>query len=324
MVITVTLRSLVDGMQMENTGTAGLKTAISKAAEPKTLAQLLASDVIKSQISLALPKHLTADRFTRVAITELKKNPVLAKCDHGTFLSCMMQAAALGLEIGVQGQAFLVPYNDRKKNAYVCTLIPGWKGLVDLVSRSGRGTVWTGAVFKGDDFDYALGDRPFVKHQPGAEDDPTKITHVYAIGRVNGSEWPVIEVWTAEKVRKHRDRYNKQGDKHYSFREWEMYARKVPLLQVIKYMPQSIELRNAVELDARAEMGVSQAAIDGDYFTLPEDDDEPLGNAEPTLNEVLSMIKNGDLDLAEDLLRSLSMEDAKIAMGAINVARSQQ
>jgi hypothetical protein len=118
--------------------------------------------------------------------------------------------------------------------------------LVDIANRSGRCTVWTGAVFDGDEFDYALGDRPFVMHKPGEEDDPSKLVYVYAVGRVNGSEWPVIEVWSMKKVWRHRDQYNKVGQRHYSFRDKEMYARKVPLLQVLKYMPSSIELSNAI------------------------------------------------------------------------------
>ena len=109
-------------------------------------------------------------------------------------------------------------------------------------SSAGRASIWTGAVFEGDEFDYALGDRPFVTHKPGGEDDPKKLTHVYCVGRIKGAEWPVIDVWTASKVEKHRDRYNRQGNKHYSYRNWEMYARKVVLLQVIKYMPASTEI----------------------------------------------------------------------------------
>jgi recombination protein RecT len=129
-------------------------------------------------------------------------------------------------------------------------------------------------VFDGDDFDYSLGDNPFIKHKPGDEDRSEAITHVYAVGRVRGSDYPVIEVWTVSKVRKHRDHYNKVGDKHYSFRDWEMYARKVPLLQVLKYMPASIELNNAITAANAAEMG-KNTIIDGDIVTILDDDGSP-------------------------------------------------
>lgn len=222
-------------------------------------------DKFKPQMALALPKHLTADRMARLAVTAFSTTPKLQECDPKSILGGIMTAATLGLEIGVDGQGFLVPYGK------TCTFVPGWKGLVDLVSRSGRATVWTGAVFQGDEFDYALGDSPFIRHRPGEENDPDLMTHVYAVGRVNGSEHPVIEVWTVGKVRKHRDKYNKQGGKHYSFRDWEMYARKIPLLQVLKYMPKSIELSNAMALSNAADQG-NHAVIDGNFVTVTDPD----------------------------------------------------
>jgi recombination protein RecT len=221
----------------------------------------------KQQIEMALPKHLNADRMCRLALTAFHQNSALMRCDAKSVFGSVVLAAQLGLEIGVAGQGYLVPYKGR------ATFVPGWQGLVDLVSRSGRATVWTGAVFEGDDFDFALGDRPFVTHKPCGEDDPTAMTHVYGIGRVNGSEWPVIEVWPISRVLKHRDRNNKVGDKHYSFAHWEMYARKVPLLQVLKYMPKSIELTNALAVEYAAEQGKSAKIMDGNFVTV-EDDEE--------------------------------------------------
>lgn len=222
-------------------------------------------DTFKPQLQLALPKHLTVDRMARLALTSFSTNEKLQACDPRTIAASIMTASTLGLEPGVNGQGFLVPYGR------TCTFVPGWKGLVDIVNRSGRATVWTGAVFDGDHFDYALGDRPFVQHRPADEDDPGKLTHVYAIGRVNGSDWPVIEVWTMRKVWRHRDQYNKVGKAHYSFRDPEMYARKVALLQVLKYMPSSIELSNAIAASHAAENG-RNATIDGNFVTFPDND----------------------------------------------------
>lgn len=244
-------------------------TALKQAATGKkenpvaTFSNFL--DKLKPQMSLALPKHLSADRMARLAVTAFSTTPKLQECDPKSIAGSIMTASTLGLEPGVDGQGFLVPYGR------TCTFVPGWKGLVDLVSRSGRATVWTGAVFQGDEFDYALGDSPFIKHRPGEENDPDKLTHVYAVGRVNGSQLPVIEVWTIKKVWKHRDKYNKVGGKHYSFRDPEMYARKIPLLQVLKYMPKSIELSNAIALSTAVDQG-QHAIIEGDFVTVTDMD----------------------------------------------------
>lgn len=218
---------------------------------------------LKPQMALALPKHMNADRMTRLALTAFSSNGDMQECDFKSIASSLMTAGALGLEPGVNGAGYLIPYKR------TCTFVPGWKGLQDLVNRSGRATTWTGAVFEGDEFDYALGDRPFVMHRPGDETDPAKLTHVYSIGRVNGAEFPVIEVWSMRKVWKHRDALNKQGSKHYSYKHPEMYARKVVLLQVLKYMPTSIEIANAVAVAEASESGRG-AVIEGGFVVLDE------------------------------------------------------
>jgi recombination protein RecT len=226
----------------------------------------------QAEIARALPRHINPERMARVALTCFRQTPALARCSPESIFAAVIQASQLGLEPGLQGRAYLIPYKNE------CTFVPGWKGLVELVNRTGRASAWTGAVFDGDDFDYQLGDSPFVKHRPGLEDDPAKLQYAYAIGRVKGAEWANIEVWTNAKIAKHRDRYNRQGDKHYSYREWEMYARKVPLLQVLKYLPSSPELETALTLNEQVEMGHGQGlTLDGvlsgapPIYTPPED-----------------------------------------------------
>lgn len=272
-------------------------------------------DRLKPQMALALPKHMNADRMARLALTAFSSNRDMQACEFRTIASSLMTAGALGLEPGVNGAGYLIPYKG------TCTFVPGWKGLVDLVSRSGRATVWTGAVFEGDAFDYALGDRPFVRHQPGDETDPAKLTHVYAIGRVNGSDYPVIEVWTMRKVWKHRDALNKQGGKHYSYRHPEMYARKVPLLQVLKYMPTSIEVANAIAVAEASDTGRG-AVIDGAGFVTVNDDvDQDTGevrDAAGTEAKTLPALPAGQFDAKAAEWRGLVRSGKKTAAALIS------
>lgn len=226
----------------------------------------------KGQIALALPKHISADRMVRLAMTSFSQNPGLQKCDMHSIFASVIVAAQLGLEIGVGGQGYLVPYKGK------ATFVPGWQGLVDLVSRAGRATVWTGAVYRGDEFDWALGDRPYVKHRPAGDGDSWKdITHVYAVGRVNNSEHPVIEVWTMDRVVRHLNKFNKVGGMHYALKDngqnMEMYARKVALLQVLKYMPKSVEVQRAVDVAQVADTGKS-FEFDGEVVTVKDIDDQ--------------------------------------------------
>lgn len=225
----------------------------------------------KSQIALALPKHISADRMVRLAMTSFSQNAALQKCDMQSIFASVVIAAQLGLEIGVGGQGYLVPYKGK------ATFVPGWQGLVDLVSRAGRATVWTGAVYRGDHFEWALGDNPFVKHQPQGDGDSWRdISHVYAIGRVNGSQYPVIEVWTMDRVVRHLNKFNKVGANHYALKDdgqnMEMYARKVALLQVLKYMPKSIEVQRAMDVANATDSG-KDFTFDGEVVVLADQDD---------------------------------------------------
>lgn len=238
----------------------------------------------KSQLELALPKHLNADRMVRLSLTAFSQNPALQRCDPKTIFGSIIVASQLGLEIGVNGQGYLVPYKDK------CTFVPGWKGLVDLANRGGRCTVWTGAVYEGDEFDYMLGDSPYCKHKPCGEFEESKLTHVYAIGRVKDSEMPVIEVWPIKKVHAHFKKTVVPAlqSNHYSKKHLEAYAKKVALLQVLKYMPQSIEMSNAVDVSYAAEQGKG-ITIDGDFVSVdnsPQDLQQEQNIQNSTQNEV--------------------------------------
>ncbi len=237
---------------------------------PETFPAMI--DQLKKQVALALPKHLNADRMARIALTEFRKNPALAKCNPTTVFASVIIAAQVGLEPGVMGQGYLIPYKD------TCQFVPGWQGLVDLAQRSGRSSVWTGAVFAGDEFEWEFGTSPYIKHKPCGENDPAKLLYTYAVGRVKGAEFPIIEVWPMARVWSHRDRFNKVGTRHYSYAHPEMYARKVPLLQVLKYLPKSAELALAVELENAAETSGQRLdisdAIDGTFSCAPDQTEE--------------------------------------------------
>jgi recombination protein RecT len=258
--------------------TTSLDRIASGTKEPSAVAKFASfMDKLKPQMALALPRHMNPDRMTRLALTAFSSNKDLQACTPQSIASSIMTAAQLGLEPGINGQGYLIPYKG------ACTFVPGWKGLVDLVARSGRATVWTGVVFPGDQFDYQLGDSPHCKHVPSGDgDDSAEFTHVYAIGRVRDSSMAVIEVWTRAKVKKHLKQYNKVGGRHYALageNNFEMYARKVALLQVLKYMPASIELANAITVSDAAEEGRG-AVIEGDFVTLadvPESVDTETG-----------------------------------------------
>ncbi len=282
-------------------------TAVDKKQQSPVAKFSSFMDQLKPQIARALPAHMNADRMARLALTAFSTTPALQQCDPKSIAGAIMTAAQIGLEPGINGQGYLIPYKD------TCTFVPGWKGLVDLVSRSGRATVWTGAVRDGDKFEYQLGDEPFCKHRPGDEDDDAPFTHVYAIGRVKDAEMPVIEVWSRAKVLKHLKKYNKVGNRHYANTDennLEMYARKCALLQVLKYMPSSIELANAITASHAAEEGHG-VVIEGGIVVEVDNEPKDTGPQECTPEQFAELAKEW-----EPLVRS-KKKKAKDAISAM-------
>lgn len=268
------------------------------STELKKISTQLAA--MKPQMELALPKHLSVDRMTRLALTQFSTNRKLFECSWQSVAGAIMTAVQMGLEPGVAGQGYLIPYRG------VCQFVPGWKGIMDIANRAGKCTTWTGAVFEGDIFSWGLGDSPFIKHIPCGEDDPSKLTHAYAVGRIKEQDWPVIECWTAARLKRHRDHINKVGEKHYSFQHWEMYCRKVVLLQVLKYMPGSIELMTAVEYADRQEFSNTAKIVDGIVISEDVSDDSQSQTQEEKkpsrMDAVKQQMKSNGKDNSHDHL----------------------
>lgn len=234
-------------------------------------------DKRKDLLGAGIPGHMTVEREIRTATIMLMGSKKLQATTPQSFYTAVSIAINSGIGLG-NGKGYLVPYKQ------TCSYVPGWKGLIDLVNRTGRASAWTGVVRKGDHFEYQLGDSPFLSHKPGDSEEFTDITHYYAVGRVKGAEWPHLVVWSTAKVHKHLKQYNKVGGEHYAVKNddnFEAYGRKVVLLQVIKYLPTSVELENAVAAENANASGKAarvENTIDGNFVFLDDDDttqDEP-------------------------------------------------
>jgi recombination protein RecT len=281
--------------------------AVATGQEPKNPLVAFSNfmDKLKPQMALALPKHLTADRMARLALTAFSGSEKLQNCDPKSIAASIMTAGQLGLEPGINGAGFLVPYGR------TCTFVPGWKGLVDLVARSGRGTVYTGVIFKDQEYTWLDGARrDLIIHNETDLDDPEDITHAYAIGWVKDSSMPVIELWRVTKIVKHRDKYNKVGKSHYSFRDWEMYARKIPLLQVLKYMPCSIEVSNAIAISHAAESGRGATIENGIVIDMGDQmtSGRPIEQVDKSTGEITQSQPTTATDPDDDALRQVEQK----------------
>ncbi len=213
----------------------------------------------------ALPRHMNADRLIRVALTSFNLTPKLLDCTPRSLLGAVIQCAQLGLEPGVLGHAYLIPYGKDVQ------LVVGYKGLLQLSRRSGEiSTVTAHEVCAKDKFSYRYGLAPQLDHVPSEEADRGPITHFYAVVKLKdgGAQF---EVMTKAQVDAHRDRYSRAAKNGPWVTEYPEMGKKTVLRRVFKLSPASIEIQQAVELDERAELQLPQHL--GELTGLPPEEE---------------------------------------------------
>lgn len=213
-------------------------------------------------IQRALPKHITAERMTRIVQTALRTSPKLAQCEPGTFLACVLNCAVIGLEPNTPlGHAYLIPRNNNRTKKVDCTLLIGYAGMLELSYRSGMlRSVDADVVHEGDDFQYSLGLKPYLRLVPQAEAgrEEKPITHAYAIFRLNGDA-EHFTVLSRAQIEKRRLRSAAATDGPWVTDLAEM-CKKSAIRAGWKYIPKSAEMARAMVLDEAPERGVSQYA----------------------------------------------------------------
>lgn len=101
------------------------------------LESLISSPEMQAKFASALPKHLSPDRFARIAILALTRTPKLRECSQESLFKCLLDLSALGLEPDGRN-AHLIPFKNNQAQTTECTLIIDYKGYVDLVMRTGE------------------------------------------------------------------------------------------------------------------------------------------------------------------------------------------
>lgn len=284
--------------------TAALKTIATgqagKTEKPKDLAQLMASPAVQSQLKVALPRHMTAERMARIATTEMRKVPKLAQCDPMSFLGAVIQCAQLGLEPGnALGHAYILPFDKRQKVngqwqtvATEAQVIIGYRGMIDLARRSGQIiSIEARAVYEGDQFECLLGLESKLTHTPDWQNPnrtrPELLRFVYAVAKLKdgGVQFDVMSRAEVDGIRAR----SKSADNGPWVTDYAAMALKSVVRRLFKFLPVSIEMQQAVGLDEQAEQGVSQqnsAIIDGNFSEVEpplelDDQATPAAAAQP-------------------------------------------
>lgn len=271
----------------------------------------------KGEVARALPRHLSPDRIVRVALTAFRLNPKLADVDPRSVFAAVIQSSQLGLEVGLMGEAHLVPFGSQ------CQLIPGYQGLMKLARNSGLvQDIYGHEVRINDRFDIVLGLNRSLMHEPlkqngfpAADEERGAIVGFYAVAvfKDGSRTFHALSKEQVEQVRDHSRGYQ-MARKLRKESPWDTHFVPMGLKTVIRrlchLLPKSPELAMALAMDELNERGETQnlgiaEAIDGSW--APVLDEQP-DDAGPASDPARAATRKPLADLLASIGQALSIE----------------
>lgn len=215
-----------------------MKSNTALAQKQDDLKSLINSESMMRQFKRALPRHLSADRFARIAITALTRTPKLQQCTPASLMKCLLDLSATGLEPDGR-RAHLIPYGNE------CTLIIDYKGLVELIRRSGEVTsLRAETVCEFDEFEWVNGD---ITHRVDWRNPRGEVQAVYAMAKMKDGDAQTC-VMTRDEVEAIRER-SRAGNNGPWKTDWAEMAKKTAVRRLSKMLPLSSEVSQSLSVD---------------------------------------------------------------------------
>ncbi len=137
-------------------------------------------------LDLLAQDETAVKRFYQTFSICIAMEPKLATCTRASLVGAMLEIAALKLEPGVLGEAWVIPFRDRRHNVVEAQVIVGYKGMLKLARNSGRvGKIDSDVVYEKDLFDWRKGTRQYLDFRKSDDEDRGK--------RI--SAWADSEIW---------------------------------------------------------------------------------------------------------------------------------
>lgn len=199
-----------------------MSTELARAAELP-----VAKMIVAKQDSInAIARTGKAEAVIKSALLAVNTDANLAACSPTSVIACIMGAARMGLEVSSQfagrGYVYLIPRKD-KHGVYHSTLQIGYRGLIEMASRSSRfRSVRAEVIRRGDSFIYTPAQDNPITHTVDwqASNKQDNIIGVWAMATLASGE-KVAVVLNAEDLKTISTSSYVNGDyfkKHYT--EW--------------------------------------------------------------------------------------------------------
>jgi recombination protein RecT len=241
----------------------------NEIAKQKNIASEMVSRM-QNEWAKVLPECCTPKRFARVALSCINKNPEMQTAlqtpqGKTSLMSAFMTCAEFGLEPNGR-HAHLIPFRDNRNGGYQIQLIFDYKGIVELVRRSGQvKRIHASEVCENDVFEYDKGE--IQRHTIDFRKPRGKAYAYYAEVAFNDGSVQ-SEVMTIEDIEKIRAR-SKAGKAGPWVTDYAEMAKKTCFKRLSKWLPLSPEARDVIERDNEAEFEPVQKRS---RFEAPADD----------------------------------------------------
>jgi len=233
-------------------------------AQDRAIALKKNMENLKGMLQKALPRlqevaasSIDPKRMIRLVAAAASRNPKLLECTPISVVSSLMTSAQLGLEpVGPLGQAYLVPYWNGQARVNEAQLQIGYRGLIELARRSGAiSSLEAHVVYEKDAFELVYGLASDIVHKPYLDGDPGQLRAVYAVARFKDGSVQ-FEVMTRAQVETIKARsQGGKNDKGPWATDYDEMARKTVVKRLCKYLPLSVEMADAIQIDNAAEEG---------------------------------------------------------------------
>lgn len=200
-------------------------------AAPNGIAAVLSSPAALARITPFLPEGVNVERVIASAQLAVMTNPAIGECDPRSVILAVARVAQWGLEVGQT--AHLVPYGK------TCNAIPDYRGLVEMIVRSGAArSVEARVVREGDEFQYEYGTSKRIRHLPLAK-STARITHAYAIVTLRFQDFDFV-VLDREEIEAVRSKSKGWSKGELEGCAW--YAKKTAVRRVVNLIPKNAKL----------------------------------------------------------------------------------
>ena len=216
-------------------------------------------------------------------------------------------------------------------------------------------------VCANDHFEMVYGLDEKLEHKPGLADRGPVIGFYAVAKLVGGGHaFEFMPMRDVEEIRDNSQGWQqavkfKKQDSHPWGAHFVEMGRKTVIRRLAKYLPLSIEFQTAATLDGMAEAGKDQGldTLDGEFSIVPPDDMSGMGNGddvgdqqqqgeqpqqtaaiehqqsqaipqpsgEPTIEDAMASVREGDFEMASDIARNLMPDQAAEVKAAITKAQ---